>query len=174
MLSFSLFNMTRFDLLIDFRTAAIARVFQAAGMAFLFVPINTAAYAFLPRDKNNAASGLMNLARNIGGSVGISLVTTLLDRRTQVHLNDLSRHLSASNPAFQSTMQGATQAMRAHGASASSAAQRAYALIEGTVQRQATMLAYIDDFRLLGWAILAMIPLVFLMKKGKPGGIAVH
>jgi DHA2 family multidrug resistance protein len=174
MLSFSLFNMTRFNLQIDFRTAAMARVFQAAGMAFLFVPINTAAYAFLPRDKNNAASGLMNLARNIGGSVGISLVTTMLDRRTQVHLNDLSRHLSASNPAFQSMIQGATQTMRAHGANAAFAAQQAYALIEGTVQRQATMLAYIDDFRLLGWTILAMIPLVFLMKKGKPGGIAVH
>ena len=174
MLSFSLFHMTTFDLQIDFRTVAMARVLQAAGMAFLFVPINTAAYAFLPRDKNNAASGLMNLARNIGGSVGISFVTTMLDRRTQVHLNDLSRHLSASNPAFQSMLQGATQAMRAHGASAAFASRQAYALIEGTVQRQATMLAYIDDFRILGFAILAMIPLVFLVKKGKPGGMAVH
>ncbi|MFZ0201683.1 MAG: DHA2 family efflux MFS transporter permease subunit [Candidatus Sulfotelmatobacter sp.] len=175
MLSASLFNMTRFDLEIDFRTAAMARILQAAGMAFLFVPINTAAYAFLPRDKNNAASGLMNLARNIGGSVGISLVTTMLDRRTQVHLNDLSRHLSASNPAFQSMLQGTAQAMRAHGANAAFATQQAYALIEGTVQRQATMLAYIDDFRFLGWAILAMVPLVFLMKKSRPGGgIAVH
>jgi MFS transporter, DHA2 family, multidrug resistance protein len=175
MLSGSLFHMTSFDLNIDFRTAAMARVFQAAGMAFLFVPINTAAYAFLPREKNNAASGLMNLARNIGGSVGISLVTTMLDRRTQVHMNDLSSHLSASNPAFQSMLQGATQAMRVHGASAAFATQQAYALIEGTVQRQATMLAYIDDFRLLAWAILAMIPMVFLMKRGRPGGgIAVH
>jgi MFS transporter, DHA2 family, multidrug resistance protein len=175
MLSASLFNMTRFDLQIDFRTAAMARVLQAAGMAFLFVPINTAAYAFLPRDKNNAASGLMNLARNIGGSVGISLVTTMLDRRTQVHLNDLSRHLSASNPAFQSMLQGTSQAMRAHGANAAFATQQAYAMIEGTVQRQATMLAYLDDFRFLAWAILAMVPLVFLMKKSKPGGgIAVH
>jgi DHA2 family multidrug resistance protein len=174
MLSFSLFHMTTFDLQIDFHTVAMARVLQAAGMAFLFVPINTAAYAFLPRDKNNAASGLMNLARNIGGSVGISFVTTMLDRRTQVHLNDLSRHLSASNPAFQSMLQGATQAMRAHGASAAFASRQAYALIEGTVQRQATMLAYIDDFRILGFAILAMIPLVFLVKKGKPGGMAVH
>ena len=104
--------MAGFDLDMDFRTAATARVFQAVGMAFLFVPINTAAYAFLPRDKNNAASGLMNLARNIGGSVGISLVTTMLDRRTQVHLNDLSHNLSASNPAFQSMMRGATQSMR--------------------------------------------------------------
>ncbi|MFZ0322163.1 MAG: DHA2 family efflux MFS transporter permease subunit [Candidatus Sulfotelmatobacter sp.] len=173
-LSASLFHMTGFDLGMDFRSAAVARVLQAAGMAFLFVPINTAAYAYLPRDKNNAASGLMNLARNVGGSVGISLVTTLLDRRTQVHLNDLSRHLSASNPVFRSALQGATQAMRAHGASAAFATQQAYALIQGTVQRQATMLAYIDDFRLLGWAILAMIPMVFLMKKGRPGGIAVH
>jgi DHA2 family multidrug resistance protein len=144
-------------------------------MAFLFVPINTAAYAFLPRDKNNAASGLMNLARNIGGSVGISLVTTMLDRRSQVHLNDLSRNLSPANPAFRATLGGATQAMRAHGSSTAHATQQAYALIEGTVQRQATMLAYIDDFRLLGTAILVMVPLVFLMKKGKPGGgIAVH
>jgi MFS transporter, DHA2 family, multidrug resistance protein len=174
LLSASLFHMTGFDLQMDFRTAAVARVLQAAGMAFLFVPINTAAYAFLPREKNNAASGLMNLARNIGGSVGISLVTTMLDRRTQVHQNYLSSHLSASNPAFQSMMHGATQAMRAHGASAAYATQQAYALIEGTVQRQATMLAYIDDFRLLAWAILAMIPMVFLMKKGRPGGIAVH
>ncbi|HZW79863.1 MAG TPA: DHA2 family efflux MFS transporter permease subunit [Candidatus Deferrimicrobiaceae bacterium] len=174
LLSASLFHMTTFDLQMDFRTAAVARVLQAAGMAFLFVPINTAAYAFLPREKNNAASGLMNLARNIGGSVGISLVTTMLDRRTQVHQNYLSGHLSASNPAFQSMLQGATQAMRAHGASAAYATQQAYALIEGTVQRQSTMLAYIDDFRLLAWAILAMIPMVFLMKKGRPGAMAVH
>src|ERR1700691_5054046 len=175
MLSASLFPMTGFDLQMDFRSAAIARVLQAAGMAFLFVPINTAAYAFLPREKNNAASGLMNLARNIGGSVGISLVTTILDRRSQVHLNDLSAHLSASNPAFQSLLQGTAQAMRAHGASAAFAAQQAYALIAGTVQRQATMLAYIDDFRFLAWAILAMIPTVFLMKKARRGGgTAVH
>jgi DHA2 family multidrug resistance protein len=174
-LSGSLFHMAGFDLDIDFRTTATARVFQAAGMAFLFVPINTAAYAFLPREKNNAASGLMNLARNIGGSVGISLVTTMLDRRTQVHLNDLSKNLSPGNPAFRTMLSGTTQAMRAHGASAAFAAQQAYALIQGTVQRQATMLAYIDDFRLLGVSILAMVPLVFLMKKGRPGGgIAVH
>jgi len=174
-LSSSLFHMAGFDLGIDFRTTATARLFQAVGMAFLFVPINTAAYAFLPREKNNAASGLMNLARNIGGSVGISLVTTLLDRRTQVHLSDLSHNLSSANPALRSMLQGATQAMQAHGANAAFATRQAYALIEGTVQREATMLAYIDDFRLLGWAIMAMIPVVFLMKKSKPGGgIAVH
>src|SRR6202050_2744381 len=70
MLSFSLFHMTSFDLSVDFRTVMFARVYQALGLAFLFVPINTAAYSGLPRDKNNAASGLMNLARNIGGEGG--------------------------------------------------------------------------------------------------------
>jgi DHA2 family multidrug resistance protein len=174
-LSGSLFYMAGFDLNIDFRTAVLARMFQAVGMAFLFVPINTAAYAFLPRDKNNAASGLMNLARNIGGSVGISLVTTMLDRRGQVHTSELSHNLSASNPAFRSMLQGTTQAMQARGANAAFAAQKAYAMIAGTVQRQAAMLAYVDDFRILGFAILAMVPLVFLIKKGKPGGgMAVH
>ena len=174
-LSYSLFNMTKFNLQIDFRTVAEARVLQAVGMAFLFVPINTAAYAFLPRDKNNAASGLMNLARNIGGSVGISVVTTMLDRRTQKHLSDLAGNLSASNLSLQAMLQGAARAMQAHGASAAEASQQAYALVQGTVQRQAVMLSYIDCFWFLGVAILCMIPAVFLIKKSKPGGgMAVH
>jgi MFS transporter, DHA2 family, multidrug resistance protein len=117
----------------------------------------------------------MNLARNIGGSVGISIVTTLLDRRTQQHLNDFASHLTAGSTALQSTIQGASRAMVAHGASASGATRQAYALVQGTVERQATMLAYIDCFWFLGAAILAMVPMVFLMKKSKPGGgIAVH
>jgi DHA2 family multidrug resistance protein len=174
-LSLSLFHMTSFDLQIDFRSTAMARVLQAAGMAFLFVPINTAAYAFLPRDKNNAASGLMNLARNVGGSVGISVVTTMLDRRTQIHRTDLAKNLAGTNPALMARIQGAARAMEIHGASAANATQQAYALIQRSVDRQATMLAYIDCFWFLGVAILLMIPTVFLMRKSKPGGeIAVH
>jgi len=174
-LSFSLFHMTSFDLQIDFRTVATARVIQAVGMAFLFVPINTAAYAFLPREKNNAASGLMNLARNIGGSVGISVVTTMLDRRTQLHLSNLSSHLSAGNPALQARLKALGLMAQAHGAGPPGTSAIPWAIIQGSVIRQATMLAFIDNFWLLGVAILAMIPVVFLMKKSKPGGgIAVH
>lgn len=174
-LSLSLFHMTSFDLDIDFRTVASARVIQAVGMAFLFVPINTAAYAFLPREKNNAASGLMNLARNIGGSVGISVVTTMLDRRSQLHLTNLAGNLSLTNPALQARIQGAANAMQAHGASAAGATQQAYALIQATVGRQASMLAYVDCFWFLGVAILVMVPMAFLIKKSKPGGgMAVH
>lgn len=174
-LSAALFHMTRFDLEIDFRTAVLARVFQAAGMAFLFVPINTAAYAFLPRDKNNAASGLMNLARNIGGSVGISVVTTMLDRRAQLHLTNLSSHLSASSPALQARIKALAQMMQSHGGGPPGSSPAPWAIIQGAVARQATMLAYIDCFWFLGVAIMAMVPMVFLMKKSKPGGgMAVH
>jgi MFS transporter, DHA2 family, multidrug resistance protein len=175
MLSFSLYHMTSFNLGIDFKTAAVARVLQAVGLAFLFVPINTAAYAFLPREKNNAASGLMNLARNIGGSVGISFVTTMLDRRTQKHLSDLMTHLTSANSQFQAMLRGVAQSLIAHGTSAADAQQQAYGVVQNIIQQQATMLAYIDNFYILATIILAMVPLVFLMKKTKSSGeMAVH
>src|ERR1700756_2877955 len=157
--------MMKFDLDIAFRTVAAGSALQSVGMAFLFVPINTAAYSFLPREKNNAASGLMNLARNIGGSVGISLVTTMLSRRAQHHQANLSAHLSGSNPAFQNMLQSTTRMLESRGFSPVDAMHRAYGLVQGNLLRQANMLAYIDDFWLLGAAILVMIPLVFLMKK---------
>jgi DHA2 family multidrug resistance protein len=177
MLSFSLFHMTRFDLNVDFHTVTVARVLQAVGLAFLFVPINTAAYAFLPREKNNAASGLMNLARNIGGSVGISFVTTGLARRAQFHQARLVENLSAANPQLQATLRGMTSTFGGSGPGfgGGSAQQHAYALLQANVIRQSTMLAYIDNFWVLGAVIFCLIPFVFLIKKSKPGGaIAVH
>jgi DHA2 family multidrug resistance protein len=175
-LSFSLFHMTGFDLEIDFRALVLARMLQSVGMAFLFVPINTAAYAYLPREKNNAASGLMNLARNIGGSVGISVVTTMLDRRTQYHQATLSSHLSASNPNLRKLLSGLAGTIGGRGgASGADATHKAYGMLQGTLFRQASMLAYIDCFWILAVAILAMIPLAFLMKRPPTGGeTAVH
>jgi MFS transporter, DHA2 family, multidrug resistance protein len=173
-LSLSLFHMTTFDLAIDFRTVTMARVYQAVGLSFLFVPINTAAYAFLPREKNNAASGLMNLARNIGGSIGISFVTTMLARRAQVHQVRLVEKLNAANPQFQSLLHGMTNAFSGGGAGPGfgpgTAQQHAYAMMQANVIRQATMLAYIDNFWLLGTVIACLIPCVFLIKRAKPGG----
>ena len=174
-LSFSLFHMTNFNLGVDFRTVVYARMIQTMGLAFLFIPINTAAYAFLPKEKNNAASGLMNLARNIGGSVGISIVTTMLDRRSQHHISRMSSHLSASSPQVQKMLQGTAQALQARGYSAAEAMHKAYGLLQGNLIRQASMLSYIDNFWLLGVAILVMVPLVFLMKRPPTGGeMAVH
>ena len=174
MLSFSLFHMTTFDLGVDFQTVMMARVFQAIGLAFLFVPINTAAYSSLPRDKNNAASGLMNLARNIGGSVGISFVTTGLARRAQVHQVRLVEKLTAANPQFQAWLHGMKGPFSGGGfgpgSGPGSALQHAYSMMQANVIRQATMLAYIDNFWVLGVVIFCLIPFVFLIKKSKPGG----
>ncbi len=175
MLAFAMFHMTTFDLSIDFRTVAIARMIQGAGLAFLFVPINTVAYAYLPRDKNNAASGLINLARNVGASVGISVVTTNLERRGQFHQDRLSAHLDPANPAVRAMLRGTTGALQAHGASATEATHQAYAMLQGGLERQASMLAYIDNFWMLGVAILLLIPFVFFIKRpqlGRGGGAA--
>jgi len=174
-LSLSLFNMTRFDLQINFYTAAMARVYQAAALAFLFVPINTLVFADLPPEKNNAASGLINLSRNIGGSVGISFVETMLDRRSQVHLTYLSKNLTASNPALQNMLRGAAGALQARGSSPALALRQAWGLVSSLVAREALMLAYLDTFRILAVLILCLVPVVFLVHKPKGGAsVPVH
>jgi DHA2 family multidrug resistance protein len=175
MLALALFHMSGFDTQMGFGDIALARMFQAVGFAFLFVPINTAAYAFLPKNKNNAASGLINLARNVGGSVGISVVTTMLARRTQVHTAYLNSFVRGGSEKLRAATQAATRMFIIHGSSPQMASHQATAMIAGTVDQQATMLAYLDNFRLLGSAVVLMIPLIFLMRKVKPGGsIAVH
>ena len=171
----SMFNMMRFNLQVDFTTMLWARVLQSAGVAFLFVPINTAAYAFLPREKGNAASGLINLSRNIGGSVGISFVTTVLARRAQFHQTALVGHLNSYNGHFMAMMQAMGHRFSLSGAGAVTATKQAYAAIGGMVAQQSTLLAYIDIFWLLGLSALVLIPLTLLMKRSKPGSpLAVH
>ena len=80
-----LFQMAGFNLQVDIGTAIRARMVQSIGLAFLFVPLNTLAFSRLPKEKANSATGLINLARNIGGSAGIAMVTTELARRSQFH-----------------------------------------------------------------------------------------
>jgi MFS transporter, DHA2 family, multidrug resistance protein len=175
LLCIALIHMTSFDTSVDFRTIATARVYQALALAFLFVPINTAAYAFLPPGKNNAASGLINLARNVGGSVGISFVITMLARRAQVHQSEMAHSLNSGSPQYQAALNNATRLFEAHGSSAFEASRQAHGVIANVLNQQATMLAYIDNFWILGILVAFMIPLVFLMKKVKPGGpMAVH
>jgi DHA2 family multidrug resistance protein len=165
--SLALIHMTTFDVYIDYRYAMLARCYQAAGLAFLFVPINTAAYAFVPPNKNNAASGLINLARNVGGSVGISLVTTILNRRAQFHQVRLVENTTPLNPRFNQALSSAQQVFSQHGNA--SGDNGPYALLMQTMQRQAETLSYIDCFWLLGIAFACMIPLIFMMRKQKPG-----
>jgi DHA2 family multidrug resistance protein len=165
--SAALIHMTNFNNDMDFKYAMWARCFQAAGLAFLFVPINTAAYRFVPRDKNNAASGLINLARNVGGSVGISLVTTILSRRAQFHQARLTEQTAAWNPAFNRAVASAGHAIGVTGDAATP-----YALLLREIQRQAQTLSYIDCFWILGVVFGLLTPLVFFMKKASPGRAA--
>ncbi|HXZ79679.1 MAG TPA: DHA2 family efflux MFS transporter permease subunit [Terriglobales bacterium] len=167
--SLALLHMTNLYLGIDFRTAVMFRVYQAAGLAFLFVPINTISYVGVPPDQNNQVSGLMNLSRNLGGSVGISLVTTLLARRAQLHQNNLVSNTYTSNPSFRNMVDGLTQQLTTRGVIPSEATQQAYGRIYATLGRQASVLAYIDTIKLLAVICLCLVPLVFIMRKNKPG-----
>ncbi|MDB5172885.1 MAG: Inner rane component of tripartite multidrug resistance system [Phycisphaerales bacterium] len=170
----ALWHMTGFNLQVNFSTMVWARIFQAAGLAFLFVPINTAAYALIPPEKSNNASALLNLARNLGGSVGISVAQTLLARRTQFHQARLVNHVSVFSPATTRMLAGLSRALSPH--TAFEATRKAQGMLFNIVQRQASMLAYIDVFLVLAIASAVMIPVVLLMKSNKPGqgGGAVH
>ena len=171
MLAMSMFLMAnRFDLDVDFNTMMWARVFQAVSLAFLFIPINTAAYSYLPREKNNAASGMINLFRNIGASVGISFVTTMLARRAQFHQSVLAAHANAYSDQFRSAIHGASQLFTSAGAV--TAQQQSYGQLHGSILRQSNMIAYLDNFWMLGISALAVIPFVFLMKRPPKGTAA--
>ncbi len=156
----------------SFREVVLLRIYQMTGVAFLFVPIQTMCYVGIPPGKNNNVSGMTNLARNVGGSVGISLVTTLLARRGQFHQSILASHTSKFDPAFQSAVAGMSQSLRASGVGAVEATQMAYNRIYGAMQAQASMLAYIDTIWIFAIAALLMAPLAFLMRRAKPGGPA--
>jgi MFS transporter, DHA2 family, multidrug resistance protein len=110
------------------------------------------------------------LARNVGASMGISFVTTGLERRGQFHRDRLAAHLDPANPRLQATLRGMAATLRAHGAPASEALRQAYGLLQGNLQRQATMLAYVDNFWVLGIATLFLMPCVLLIKKPRRGG----
>lgn len=166
--SFGLLHMSHFSLDIDVRTATIARIIQSLGLAFLFVPINTVAFGSVDRTKANYASGLINLARNIGGSSGIAMVTTMLARRSQYHQNILVEHVATTSQSYQQMLNGLIQTFISKGADAALALQQAQKSIYGLVQRQASMLAFADTFWMLSMVFLIIVPLMFFMKKMAP------
>jgi MFS transporter, DHA2 family, multidrug resistance protein len=139
------------------------RVYQTVGLPFLFIPINTVAYDGLPANKTNQASALMNVARNLGGSIGISLANVVLVQRTQFHQSRLAENTVPSSPVFHSTVQQLTHYFMSQGASADAANGQAMGLIGRLIQTQATILAYIDVFHVCAVAAAVMIPLVLIV-----------
>jgi DHA2 family multidrug resistance protein len=140
------------------------------------VPLNTMAFYFISKEKTNNATGIINLARNIGGSVGISFVATMITRGSQLHQAYLTSHVNTLNPAYNQQFAGIVASLMTKGASHAQAVLQAQGMLYGLVQRQSAMLAFVDNFWLLGLGMLVIIPLLFLMKKMTPqrGAIAAH
>jgi MFS transporter, DHA2 family, multidrug resistance protein len=174
--SIALFVMAGWDLGLDYGHAVRARMLQSFGLAFLFIPINVAAFAYVPREKTNMGTGIINLARNIGASVGIATVTTMLQRRGQAHQVRLSEHVNALSAAYQSMVNSTQLRLVSAGSGLAQAGVQAQGMVYSTVQRQSAMLAFVDNFKMLGVIFLAVIPVLLLLKKPKPGAgnVPVH
>lgn len=166
----ALLYMTNFDLDVTYGIVAMSRLVQAAGLAFLFIPINVSAYVGIPPEKNNMATALVNLSRNLGGSVGISLVQTIFARRAQFHQSILTEGITAFSDKTQALLNGL--AARLPGGSTADSAHQAQAALYRLVQQQAVMLSFIDTFKMLAILFLALVPIVFLIRRGTPGGAA--
>jgi MFS transporter, DHA2 family, multidrug resistance protein len=159
----------RIDLLISFGAATWLRIAQVVGLGFLFVPITLAAYIGMPVEKSNAVAGMINFMRNIGSSVGTSMVTALIARRTQFHQTTLVAHTSLGIQNFQNLADGVARRLTQSGLSPPDAQLRAYASIYQALLAQAATLAYIDTFWVLAVGAAIMFVLSFLLKKNNPG-----
>jgi len=165
MTSGSMFYLTGFNTLVSFDHLVWVRVIQCIGLPLFFIPLNTIAYGNLPPGKNNNASAMMALMRNLGGSIGISIAFTLLTRRTQLHQERLSANATHFYQPF-------VHFMNLTGGFTRENITRFY----GSVQLQATMLAYLDVFKVMGIGCLLVVGLIALMRpvKRKPGDIMAH
>jgi MFS transporter, DHA2 family, multidrug resistance protein len=158
-LAISLWQMSAFTLVMGSREIIVSGVVQGFGLGFIFVPLQSLAFASLAPHHRTTGAALLNLSRNIGGSVGISVVTTLLARNLQVSHSDLAAHITPySLPLADPSV---LQRLGQFGDSAA-------AMIDMEINRQAMMIAYLDDFHAMMLLTVAALPLVLLLRKPKP------
>ena len=153
-----------------------AIIISGFGSGCVFVPLSTIAVSELPNQQIGNASGLYNLLRNIGGSIGISVVNTIVTRHSQLHRNELAHSLSPANVNVQNRLHEIQQYLISQGASSALAMDRAYGLLEKNLDGQALLWSYVDDFRYMALVCFLCIPVVFVLKKavGKKGLSAGH
>ncbi len=142
---------------------------QGLAMGLLFVPLSTITMSMIAKEKMGNATSLFNLMRNLGGSVGIAAVATMLARRTQAYVNILGSNVTPYSPQTQQALAGARSLFISRGADAYTAMRQAYGAIWGTVQVQATMVAFVEVFRILAMIFIVAIPLVLLMRRIRSG-----
>ena len=143
---------------------------QGLSMGFLFVPLTTITHDAISKERMGNATSIFNLMRNIGGSIGIAMVTTMVARHTQTNINILGAHVSPYNFSTQQMVQNIRAGLISRGADVATATQQAYEAVFGAVARQANMIAFIGAFRLLGFMFLSVIPLILLMKRARSRG----
>ena len=165
MLAISMFMMSHYNLNISMWEAIYPRIVMGIGLAFLFVPLATVTFSFIPREQTGNATGTFNLMRNLGGSFGIAMVTTLLARRAQFHQARLVEHVSPYDPQYVEMARAGIGKLVAAGQPHLAAQREVLGLAYGQVIRQATAMAFIDCFWILGVAMIVVIPLVFIMRR---------
>jgi DHA2 family multidrug resistance protein len=143
---------------------------QGMGMAFVFVPLTTLTMAPIPRAETGYATSLYSVVRNIGSSMGVSFVTTWVARRSQFHQSLLVAHVTPGSPQAQQFLDRARQLFLQAGSDWTTATHRAQAELYAVVQQQASLLSFIEAFRLMGLLFLVVIPLVLLMRRGTEKG----
>ena len=163
---------THIDLQMSFSYVARLRILQTAGLPFIFIPVNTLAYTGIKPEESNDVSGLINVARNIGGSCGTSLYTTMLARHSQVHQRYLTAHAVQSNAAYAARIDALTQQALTKLPSTADAHHHALLMFYQQVQKQASVLSYIDILSLLALIGLLVAPLPLLAKKPPKGAQA--
>jgi DHA2 family multidrug resistance protein len=148
------------------------RITQTVGLPFLFIPITSASYADVPPDKTNQASALINVARYLGGSIGISMATTLLARREQFHQLRLTEHLYQSSLPYQEALRQGAADLVAKGSGIADARHQAIGLIEQMVHAQASLLSYIDVFFAFAVTAFCMVFVALLLLRPIPLTVA--
>jgi MFS transporter, DHA2 family, multidrug resistance protein len=143
-------------------------ILNGVAISLIFTPLTTASLGHLRQEQVGNATGIYNLMRNLGGSFGIALVSTLVVRRAQVHQALMVSHLTPYDPAYVERLAAITQGLTPKSGSVL-AAQQAQGIIYGTLQTQATLWAFVENFRLFGIFCLCCLPLIFLFKKVKRG-----
>ncbi|MFO1477639.1 MAG: DHA2 family efflux MFS transporter permease subunit [Verrucomicrobiota bacterium] len=167
LVAMSSFLLSRINLSVDMSAVVWPSLVNGLGISFIFVPLTTSTVAYLRQDQMGNATGLYNLMRNIGGSLGIAFVTTMLDRDAQIHQSSMMAHVTPYDPAYVQQLAAAQSALSAHVDPVTAAAQAQF-LIYNQVLQQAKLWAFVDNFRLFGFLCLACMPVVFFFRKVKP------
>jgi DHA2 family multidrug resistance protein len=161
----------------DFRAAFLMRTLQMFGLAFVFVPQNVLAYVGIPREKNNQISSMNSFMRNVGGSIGIALISTSIARISQQRRYSMVANTTPGTPAYENLVGGLSQTFQGKGAGSVEAARQAHGLASFMIDRQATTLAYVEVISILAVIIICLVPFLLIMKRNRPavaGETAIH